>query len=459
VEPRTIIRNYYVISCLYTLSASLIWGVNTLFLLSAGLDIMQVFVANAFFSVGMTVFEIPTGVLADTRGRRASFLLSTVILGLGTLGYVGAYFIGSGLVVFVLISILLGLGFTFYSGAVEAWLVDALNASGYEGSMDQVFARSAFLTGGAMLLGTVAGGLLGQINLAIPFIGRALFLFLLFGIAYFSMHDIGFQPKALNFQRIPREMRAVAQASMRFGWQNSSVRLILVISMVQMGFLYWGFYAWQPYFLELLGRDAVWVAGLVAALVSLATMAGNSLVEWFTRYCGKRTTLMIWATGIGALALVGVGLVQSFWLAVSLFLIYMATTGVMTPVMQAYLHKVIPSEQRAAIVSFTSMAGNGGGILAQGGLGYLARSVSIASGYVVGGLASFLAIPAVTGLRNLGDAADLIVGAAGEKGACAAQGIPDIASMETATRSAVAVKSRGEIESLPDTDPGVQPVT
>jgi MFS family permease len=157
--------------------------------------------------------------------------------------------------------------------------------------------------------------------------------------------------------------------------------------------------------------------------------------------------------------LVGVGLVQSFWLAVALFLIYMATTGVMTPVMQAYLHKVIPSEQRAAIVSFTSMAGNGGGILAQGGLGYLARSVSIASGYVVGGFVSFLALPAVTGLRNLGETADLIIGKAGEKGACAAQGIPDIASMETATRSAVAVKSGGEIESLPDTDPGVQPVT
>lgn len=70
MHSQQIIRSYYVIAGLYTLSASLIWGVNTLFLLDAGLNIFEVFVANALFSAGMALFEIPTGVLADTRGRR-----------------------------------------------------------------------------------------------------------------------------------------------------------------------------------------------------------------------------------------------------------------------------------------------------------------------------------------------------------------------------------------------------
>ena len=74
-SPDSIIRRYLLLAGPYTLSASVIWGVNTLFLLDAGLSILEVFIANATFTGSMALFEIPTGVLADTRGRRASFLL------------------------------------------------------------------------------------------------------------------------------------------------------------------------------------------------------------------------------------------------------------------------------------------------------------------------------------------------------------------------------------------------
>jgi len=440
VQPEKIIRSYYVIAGLYTLSASLIWGVNTLFLLDAGLDILEVFIANAFFSVGMAVFEIPTGVLADTRGRRLSFLLSLSVLSLGTLGYVSISLLGGGLALFSLMSVILGLGYTFYSGAVEAWLVDALNAVGYQGSLDQVFARTEFISGAAMLVGTVGGGLLGQIDLAIPFVGRSLLLILLFGFAFVTMHDIGYQPRTLSLERIPEEMKAIAQASLKFGLGNASLRLIFLMSLIQSGFLYWGFYAWQPYFLDLLGQDAVWVAGVIAAFISLATMTGNGLVEWITRFCGKRTTLILWATAIGGLATIGVGLTGSFWVAVILLLVYMATTGVSTPVIHAYMHQVIPSGQRAAILSLNSMVGSGGGILAQTGLGYVSRVSSIASGYILGGAVSLLVLPLAGMLRRLQEPADVIVGRAGLDSACAAQGIPDISGLETATHPAASTK-------------------
>src|SRR5262245_9102216 len=88
-SPREVLRSYFAISGVYTLSASLIWGVNTLFLLDAGLDIFGVFIAGAAFTAGNVLFEIPTGVVADTVGRRASFLCSASILCVGTLAYVG----------------------------------------------------------------------------------------------------------------------------------------------------------------------------------------------------------------------------------------------------------------------------------------------------------------------------------------------------------------------------------
>ena len=168
MRPQKVIRTYLLVSGLYTLSASLIWGVNTLFLLDAGLDILGVFIANGVFTGSMALFEIPTGIVADARGRRLSFLLSLVIVLVGTLGYVWAAAAGGRLALFIAASIILGLGYTFYSGAVEAWLVDALNASRFEGQLDEVFARGSMVTGCAMLIGTVTGGFLGSVQLSLP---------------------------------------------------------------------------------------------------------------------------------------------------------------------------------------------------------------------------------------------------------------------------------------------------
>ncbi|KAA3644634.1 MAG: MFS transporter [Chloroflexi bacterium] len=430
-----VIRNYLTIAALYTLSASLIWGVNTLFLLDAGLNIFGVFIANSVFTGAMALFEIPTGVLADTRGRRASFLLSLVVLAIGTLGYVAAGEWGGGLLWFSLTSIILGLGYTFYSGAVEAWLVDALNASGYSGNLDRIFARAGIVTGGAMLVGTVGGGFLGNLDLAIPFLARAVLLLILFVLAYFTMHDIGYEPRALEWSRIPAEMSKIARVSLRFGWKEPQLRLLMLNGAVTGSFFFWAFYAWQPYFLELLGEDAVWVAGVVAALIAISTMAGNAFVEWFSGLCGRRTTVLLWATFIISVAMVLVGVTGNFWVAVVVFLIAMAASGVYTPVRQAYIHQLIPSEERATMISFDSMVASAGSIFGQSGLGYLAQQVqSIGTGYITGGLYTLVALPILYALRRMDDPADAMIGPAGADSGCAAQGIPQVSGVDTVAK-------------------------
>jgi MFS family permease len=434
--PAHVVRTYLVISGLFTLSASVIWGVNTLFLIDAGLDIFEVFIANAAFTAGMVIFEIPTGVVADTSGRRRSFLLSAVILMIGTIGYVAAAAAGGGLLPFVAASVTLGLGFSFYSGAVEAWLVDALNATGYDGQLDPVFARGSMVSGAAELVGAISGGLLGSVDLALPFIVRAVLLAMVFVVGLATMHDIGFTPRATHLSAMPTEMNRVLRASLTYGLQSRSVRLLLIVSLVHGGFLMWAWYAWQPYFLDLLGRDAVWVAGIVAALIALATIAGNGLVDYITRFCGKRTTLLLWSSGVLALASVGVGLVDSFWPAVALFLVAMGAVGLGTPVQQAYLHAVVPSTERATVVSLASLVGSAGGIGGSLGLGYLSRSQSVAAGYVAGGLGTLLALPAFGALRRMREPADVIVGRrAGTRGPCAGQGIPAVSSLDTTAKA------------------------
>src|SRR5919109_1733561 len=86
--PHSIQRTYLLLMLGNTLAASFIWGINTIFLLDAGLSNLEAFAANAFFTGGMVLFEVPTGVVADTVGRRASYLLGTVTLAVSTLLYV-----------------------------------------------------------------------------------------------------------------------------------------------------------------------------------------------------------------------------------------------------------------------------------------------------------------------------------------------------------------------------------
>ena len=423
MDPNRVIRSYLILSGLFTLSASLIWGINTLFLLDAGLSIFEVFVANAAFTAAMALLEIPTGVVADTRGRRASFLLSEATLALGTLAYVGVAAIDGGLLLFCLAGVILGLGYTFYSGAVEAWVVDALKTTGYNHELDRVFARAATVSSVAMIIGTIGGGVLGQVDLALPYIARALLVLIAFGVGYKTMHDIGFTPRTVQFKGILGEMRKVASAGVTFGWRAPAVRLLVIESFVVMGFFSWAWYAWQPYFLELYKENAVWLSGVIASLFALAGIAGNALVPKVAKPGRRRTTILLAAGAVSSTAMVATGVIQSFWITVPVFLVAAVATGVMQPVRQTYLHSSIPTSERATLVSFDSLMGSLGSVGGQTGLGYLSQERSIPAGFVVGGLTTFLALPIFSRLRGLNQSADAITAEAPEQDASPLAGV------------------------------------
>src|SRR3990167_6018439 len=191
------IQNIYLLLILgNTLAASFIWGINTIFLLDAGLSNFQAFAANAFFTAGMVIFEVPTGIVADTYGRRVSYLLGALTLMASTLMYLFMWQIHGPFWGWAASSVLLGLGFTFFSGALEAWLVDALHATNYKGSLEAVFAKGQIVGGAAMITGSLLGGVIAQMtSLGVPYILRSLVLLVNFGTAFFLMKDLGFIPK------------------------------------------------------------------------------------------------------------------------------------------------------------------------------------------------------------------------------------------------------------------------
>lgn len=407
-------RGYYTIAGLYNLSASLIWGVNTLFLLGAGLSLFETFVANAFFTAGQVIFEIPTGVIADTLGRRTSFLWSLITLLIGTLAYIWLAETGAGLALFAVASVILGLGFTFYSGAVEAWVVDALDSVGAVGRKDMVFARGGQFQGAAMLIGTIGGGLLGQVDLTWPYWVRSILLAILFVVALRYMKDIGFEKRSFLWSQLPKEMKAITKTSLDHGWRRPVVRLMMIMSMLYWGYLIWAWYAWQPYFLDLLGMPLIWVAGLIAALVSITMIIGNQVAaSWGGRYRPSTVLAIMGALFSGAILITGlapsvadlIGLPDAaFVIAVSSFLLAMAAFGIIIPTQQAALHACLPSKARATIVSFASLLGSAVAVFSQVGLGWFTQTAGIGAGYVIGAAWTIFAVPLALSLRRFPEA-------------------------------------------------------
>jgi len=402
--PRRVIGAYLTSSALFTLATSLIWATNTIFLMQVGgMTIFQVMLVNSTFSVAQAVFEVPTGVVADTIGRKASYLLAIGTILVATVLYVVTPVLGWGFWGFVGASVLIGLGFTFQTGAVDAWLVDALDHVGYTQTKERVFAWGSMTFGAAMLVGSLLGGLLGQINLSVPFIVRAGLLVAAFVVVAVLVTDLGFEPRPLKFSTFGEESRKVFDAGVKYGWRDRVVRPLLFVSLVGGVFYMYGFYSWQPYVLGILGRNAVWLLGVVQAGISATGIIGNALVEPAMRLVKDRdpSRVLFWAAVTETALVIGIGLVglTAGWhgvtpaaVAIGLWLAWGLVFGVAGPVRQAFINAHIPSAQRATVLSLDAFFGDAGGARGQPALGWVSGQTTIGLGWLIGSV--FLGITA-----------------------------------------------------------------
>jgi MFS family permease len=403
---RRIQRVYLTLMLGNTLAASFIWGINTLFLLDAGLSNLEAFAANAFFTAGMVAFEVPTGVVADIWGRRVSYLLGTLTLAGSTFLYWLLWQMKAPFAPWAIVSMLLGLGFTFFSGAVEAWLVDALRFAGYRGGLEIVMGRGQMVSGAAMLGGSVLGGVIAQVtNLGVPFLMRVGVLVVMFFVAARLMRDLGFTPEPSH--RPLKDMRNVFDQSVDYGLRNPPVRWMMLAAPFASGVGIYTFYAMQPYLLELWGNPKAYsVAGLAAAVVAGAQILGGAVAPRFRRLFRKRTTALILGALVSSVALAALGLTDTFWVALALLTVWAMVFAADMPIRQAYMNDMIPSRQRATVLSFDSLMGSSGGVVIQPVLGRAADVYSYSTSLVLGALIELAAVPFLFKSRREGSPAD-----------------------------------------------------
>ncbi len=386
-------RTYLTLTFLATLAASLIRGIDALFLLDAGLSASEVFTVYAFMTVGTVVFEIPTGAVADIKGRRRSYLIGAFSLAVGTGFYWLLWYVGAGFIWFAIATLFFGVAFTFFSGATEAWLVDALDATGYTGELEDVFARSQVALGAAMLIGTLLGGAMAQVtDLGVPYLVRAALLLVTFAVAFRSMHDLGFEPHATG--SFVKAIGQTTRDSIQYGWNVTPVRWMTLagaFTFATMGFI---FYAMQPYLLELYGDpEAYLVASVAATIVAGAQMVGGATSGVVRRRFSSRTSLImvltVASTGLVAL----IGLAANFWAAIGVLVLWSVVLAVVLPVRQAFLNAQIDSHHRATVLSVDSLVSSAGSIPASPALGRVADVYGYGPSFLVAAIVQLGAVP------------------------------------------------------------------
>lgn len=394
--PRRVVMVYLSSGVLFTLATSLIWATNTVFLMQVGgLTIFEVMLVNAIFSMSQALCEIPTGVVADTVGRKVSYLIGIATLLVSTVMYVVTSPLEWGFTGFAAASALLGVGFTFQTGAVDAWLVDALDHVGYTQTKERVFSLGQMTSGVGMLVGSLLGGLLGQVNLSWPFIVRACLLLAAFVVVAVFVHDLGFTPRRLKLSTFGAESRVIFSAGVQFGWRDKVIRPLLFTSLLGGVFFMYGFYSWQPYVLGLLGENAVWLLGAVQAALSLSFIAGNALVVPALRRVRDHdpTRLLMVSAAVQTLfiiAIAAVGLVAGWQgvgpaaTAIGLWLAWGVVSGLSGPVRQAFINEHIESAQRATVLSLDAFFGDVGGGAGQPALGWISTRASVSAGWLIG---------------------------------------------------------------------------
>ena len=282
-------------------------------------------------------------------------------------------------------SILLGLGFTFFSGATEAWLVDALAATGFTGR-PRARLRSGpdgRRGGDARRLGARAACSPRRRTSAVPYIARAAML----GRDPRRRLAVHARPRVhAAARRRARSARSGTSSAARSTAASATRRSAGSCSPPRSrpGSGSTSSTPSQPYLLQLYGDPTAYgIAGLAAALVAGAQIVGGLVVSRVRRLFRRRTDALILGGVLTTILLVLIGLTQSFVVALVLLAAWCMVFAIESPLRQAFINGVIPSEQRATVLSFDSLMGSAGGVVAQPALGRAADVYGYAASYVI----------------------------------------------------------------------------
>jgi MFS transporter, DHA3 family, tetracycline resistance protein len=349
VDP---IKVYLFIEFTASMCFSMMFVVTSLYEATvAGLTPVQLILVGTALELSAFLFEVPTGIVADVYSRRLSIIIGYVLMGVGFL--VEGFF--PFLATILLAQVIWGLGYTFTSGATQAWISDEVG----EDSANKLFLRATQIGLFASLIGMGLAALIGANHVALPIQLGAIGV-LLTGITLtIIMPETGFHPT-------PREDRNTWQHMWHtFGQGLEAVRSKpRLLSIVGVG-LFYGIYSegfdrlWVKHLLDTFELPILFGDNQVAFFAALR-VAGTVLTIGAVRFVEKRVDpsssiaigrAMLIVTGLISISLIGFALSPLFLLSLGLYLCTNVLRHVAGPLQTAWVNQKLDSKVRATIHS------------------------------------------------------------------------------------------------------------
>jgi DHA3 family tetracycline resistance protein-like MFS transporter len=361
----------------------------------AGLTPLQLVLVGTTVEVSVFLFEVPTGVVADVVSRRLSIIIGYLIMGIG--------FLVEGLFPFflpiLLAQVLWGLGYTFTSGATEAWISDEIG----EEPANQLFLRATRIGLIASLLGMGAAVFIGSQNVALPILVGAAGVILIGVILALIMPETGFKPT-------PQEDRSTwQQMGYTFKEGIAAVRARpRLMSVLGIG-LFYGLYSegfdrlWVKHLLDtfelpqLVGSTEVAFFGILRAVGTVLTIFVVGYVEKRLDTSQPRAIgrTMFLVTGLISASLVGFAISPLIGITLGLFLLIYVLRRVAMPLYTAWVNQKLDSGTRATVLSMSGQVDAIGQIAGGPGVGLIANLISVPAAIVTSGLLLFPALPLI----------------------------------------------------------------
>jgi len=355
---------------------NLVMPIVVLFYQDNGLSMSQIFLLKSVYSIAMVVTELPSGYLADVWGCRRTLLCGAIM---GTIGIV-IYSISSDFASFAVAEVILGIGFSFVSGADSALLYDSLKAKNREHEYIKYEGRITSVGNFAEAFAGVAGGLLATISLRTPYYFQIFVAAIAIPAAFFLK-----EPKHVQ-DKIHLKMKEILSI-VKLTYQQPEMRsAILISSFTGAATLT---YAWfvQPYFKE--AGVPVSIFGILWTMLNLSTGVFSMLSYRIERWLGRKNTLLfiviLLSTGFILtsieISLAGIAILFGFYMV----------RGLATPVLKNYINQYTDSNVRATILSIRNFEIRI--IFAAVGpvLGYLTDTFSLQTALMVAGFSYFAA--------------------------------------------------------------------
>ena len=310
-----------------------------------GLKLSQVFYLNAWFMLCSFLLEVPTGAIADFFGRKVSLALGGLVAAGGAILYASE----PSLVRFVLAEAALAVAFTLHSGADEALLYDSLKAAGNEAAGVRVLARLEACKLIGINLGTLAGAWIAATwGLAAPMRAYAVPVMAVTVLSLFLREAPTGATAASR-----GNYRKILTAGGRFFWSHPALRR-LSLELAVTNALAWAIiWLYQP-LLQQCGLPLKWF-GVVHASACLAQVGFLSQVERLTRWFGSRRRLLLISTVVAGVAMLLLAWLRWLPLVLPLIVIAFAFSLPRVAIYSAQFNALIPSAERATVLSFGSM--------------------------------------------------------------------------------------------------------